>query len=147
MHRFVPLVVAAIIAVTAGSSGAAKDAKSSNAPALQGYCPVAYVAMGKAVKGNPKVSAVHEGHRYLFTNADARKMFKAEPGKYHVAYEGWCATAMSMGQKLKSDPELFTVHDGTTYLFSSADAKKSFDDMPKEVVEKADAHWAKFVGR
>ena len=141
MRRIAPLFAAVILMVAAGSSLAAKNEKTSSTPALHGYCPVAYVAMGKAVKGDPKVAIVHEGHRYLFTNADARKMFEADPDKYQVAYEGWCATAIAMGKKLESDPTLFTVHEGTTYLFSGAEAKKAFDDMPDGVIEKADEQW------
>ena len=141
MRRFVPLLVAALIAVTAGISSAATS-KSSHAPALQGYCPVAYVAMGKAVKGDPKISSTYEGHRYLFANADAKKMFDAAPTKYQVAYDGWCATAMSMGKKVKSVPALFSVNGGKTYLFSNAAAKKAFDGMPEGVIMKADEQWA-----
>lgn len=142
MRRLVPIFAAAVLALTFGTSLAAKQAKSSNAPTLGGYCPVAYVAMNKAVKGDPQFSAVHEGHRYLFANADAKKMFEADPSKYRVAYDGWCATAVSMGKKLKSDPALFTVHDGVTYLFSSADAKKMFDGGPAMIIQKADEQWA-----
>ncbi len=140
MRRLVPLFAATLIAVTAGTSSAAKAAKPQ-APALQGYCPVAYVAMGKAVKGDPKVTSVYEGHRYLFTNADAKMMLETEPAKYQVAYDGWCATAVSIGKKLRSSPKLFTVHGGKTYLFSNAEAKKAFDAMPGGVIEKADAQW------
>ena len=147
MRRLVPLFVTALIAVAVATPSAAKDGKSSRAPALQGYCPVAYSAMGKAVKGDPKVSTVYQGHRYLFTNADAKKMFEADPTKYQVAYDGWCATAISMGKKLKSDPKLFTVHAGKTYLFSNAEAKKAFDAMPEGVVQKADEQWALLAGK
>ncbi len=147
MRRLVPLFVTALIAVAVGTSSAAKDGKSSRAPALHGYCPVAYSAMGKAVKGDPKVSTVYEGRRYLFTNTDAKKMFEADPSKYQVAYDGWCATAISMGKKLKSDPKLFTVHGGKTYLFSNAEAKKAFDAMPEAVVQKADEQWASLASK
>lgn len=142
MLRIAPLFAAVVLTVAAGSSLAAKNEKVASTPALHGYCPVAYVAMGKAVKGDARVSVVHEGQRYLFTNADAKKMFAASPGKYEVAYGGWCATAVAMGKKLESDPTLFTVHDGRTFLFSSADAKKAFDEGPDGVVEKADEQWA-----
>ncbi len=79
----------------------------------------------------------------MFANADAKKMFEADPSKYSVAYDSYCATAMSMGKKLESDPTLFTVEKGVTYLFSSADAKKMFDANPGGVIKKADAQWAK----
>lgn len=141
MRRLVPLFVAALLAFTVGSATAGKDAKSTHT-AIQGYCPVAYAAMGKAVKGDPKIASVVDGHRYLFSNADAKKMFDADPSKYQIAYEGWCATAISMGKKLKSDPKLFTVHGGRTYLFSNAEAKKAFDGMPEGVITKADSQWA-----
>jgi YHS domain-containing protein len=140
MRRLATLLAAALLAVTA-TSAVAKEGKPSPA-ALQGYCPVAYVEMGKAVKGDPQVSVVKNGHRYLFASADARKMFLMAPAKYDVGYDGWCATAVSMGQKVKSDPALFTVHGGRTYLFSNAEAKQAFDAMPEAVIGKADAQWA-----
>ena len=77
MRRFVPIFAAAALALTFATSFAGQGAKSTHAPALGGYCPVAYVAMNKAVKGDPRYSVVREGHRYLFSNADARKMIPA----------------------------------------------------------------------
>lgn len=142
MRRFVSMVAVVALALTSGTSFAAKAARSTHAPAIGGYCPVAYVAMNKAVKGDPKFSATADGHRYLFSNADAKKMFEMEPAKYQVAYNGWCATALAMGKKLKGDPKLFTVHGGKTYLLSTTDAKKAFDDMPDGIIQKADAQWA-----
>lgn len=109
--------------------------------ALDGYCPVAYVVMGKAVKGDSRFASEHEGKTYHFANGKAKKMFDKSPGQYPVAYDGWCATAMAMGKKIESDPSIFVVRDGTTYLFSSAKAKKMFDADPAEVVAKANEHW------
>jgi YHS domain-containing protein len=121
--------------------GVAVAEKTAETPALGGHCPVAYVEMGKAVKGDTDISLDYEGKHYVFANADAKKMFKAEPAKYHVAYDGFCATAMSMGKQFESDPSLFTVDGGVTYLFSSARAKKMFDASPARVIKEADAQW------
>ncbi|MCI0451554.1 MAG: hypothetical protein L0Z51_04070 [Candidatus Latescibacteria bacterium] len=137
MRRIVLMLTTALFAFAA--TGAFADSKE---PAIGGYCPVAYVAMGKAVKGDPKVSVDHEGKHYLFVSADAKKMFEADPSKYEVAYDGYCATAMAMGRKLESDPTLFSQSNETTYLFSSADAKKMFDGDPSATIEKADLQWA-----
>ena len=142
MRRFVSMFAVVALALTFGTSFATKSRKSTHAPAIGGYCPVAYVAMNKAVKGDPKFSSTADGHRYLFSNTDAKKMFEMDPAKYQVAYDGWCATALAMGKKIKSDPKRFTVHGGRTYLFSTADAKKGFDDMPDGIIQKADAQWA-----
>ncbi len=111
-------------------------------PAYGGYCPVAYVAMNKAIPGSPEITAVRDGALILLANDQADKMFKADPAKYSVAYDGHCATAMAMGKKYPSDPTVFTVKDGVTYLFSSAKAKKMFDSDAAKIADKADEQWA-----
>ncbi len=106
--------------------------------ALQQYCPVAYAAMGKAIKGDAKYSSMFEGKTYYMMNADAKKMFDADPVKYVPKYNGYCATAMAMGKKLKSEPEIFSVYKGATYLFSSKDAKAMFEKDPDGTIANAD---------
>jgi YHS domain-containing protein len=59
-----------------------------------------------------------------------------------VAYHGYCATAVAMGKKIPSDPEIFSVRDGVTYLFSSAKAKAMFDEDAAATIAKADRSWA-----
>lgn len=143
MRRIILFAAAALLAVTAGSSYAGKPMKHASEPALGGYCPVAYIEVNKAVKGDAKYSVTRAGHTYLFVNADAKKLYVANPAKFMVGYDSWCATAMAMGQKVKSDPTLFTVHGGVTYLFSNLEAKQAFDADPASFVKKADANWAK----
>lgn len=148
MRRITFLFAAALLALSASLTVAGEatksqsaKSKSSNEAAYGGYCPVAYAAMNKAVKGDPKQSLTVNGHKVLFANADAKKMYQADPAKYRVAYQGWCATAVAMGKMLKSDPVVFTVSNGVTYLFSSADAKKMFDGDVAMMVKNADAQW------
>jgi len=42
---------------------------------LGGYCPVAYAAMGQAVKGDPNHVSEFQGKTYYLANAKAKKMF------------------------------------------------------------------------
>ena len=139
-------IVAGFVVGVAATSSAQSEApaasrSSQEGPALGGYCPVAYAAMNQAVKGDPRHSSQYAGHSYLFANAEAKQMFDAEPAKYLPAYEGYCATAVAQGMKLESDPQLFTVHDGRTYLFSNAEAKTMFDRDTTGIVAKADSVW------
>ncbi|MPZ21518.1 MAG: YHS domain protein [Luteitalea sp.] len=142
-----------LIAAIAGLSVAAfatmaVGAQSSPAPgeaALGGYCPVAYAMMNKAMKGDPQYASEHDGKTYLLSNDEAKQMFDGSPEKYLPAYEGWCATAVAQGMKLESDPTLFTVYNGRTYLFSKADAKAMFDKDQAGTVAKADANWPKLA--
>lgn len=140
------LTVAACLTAVAPASMAAKPSKPSmkqSAPSIGGYCPVAYVAAGKALKGDPKYTSKHMNHTYWFVSADAKKLFDADPGKYTIAYDGYCATAVAEGMKVTSDPTQFTVRDGVSYLFYNADAKKLFDDAPVKFKSEADANWPK----
>jgi len=137
------ILIALYIIFTMVISLNAQEQKNENTKAaLNGYCPVAYQVMEKGVKGDQKFSSTYEGKTYYFMNADAKKMFDAEPEKYLPKYDGYCATAVAMGEKLESDPELFSVYEGTTYLFSSKMAKETFDKDPKMIVQKADKNFA-----
>lgn len=140
MRRIVPVLAALVLTLATGAAFAGKSPKA--APALHGYCPVCYLDMGRAVKGDPKFSVVHEGRRYVFANAEAKKMFESSRAKYQVACDGSCATAASMGKTMKADPTLFSVHEGRLYLFSSPEAKKMFDASPAEMAKQADSRWA-----
>ena len=142
---WIPLAAAIVIAggtISSAQSEAPKPGAQS-AHALGGYCPVAYVAMNQAMKGNPAISSTHQGKTYLFANADAKKMFDEAPAKYVPAYEGICATGVAMGMKLESKPELFTIHNGKAYLVSDQKAKGMFDQDKAGLIAKADANWPK----
>jgi YHS domain-containing protein len=109
---------------------------------LDGYCPVAYAVMGKAVEGDSKYASEYQGKTYYLANGKAKKMFDKSPESYLVAYDGLCATGMAHGMKVASDPMLFVVEDGRTYLFSNAEAKEMFTMDVADVVAKADENWA-----
>lgn len=138
MRVVVTIVATAAAVVLAETPNAVK-------PALDGNCPVAYAAMGKAVKGDPAVSSEVGGRTYLFSNAAAKKMFDAAPEKYLPAYDGLCATAVSQGMKVPADPKQFSVKDGRTFLFSNAQAKAMFDKDAGAGIAKADLAWAKLA--
>lgn len=136
MKRMFSWVLAAGLALTSISALAAdKEA------AIGGYCPVAYVKMHKAVKGDPKWSSVRDGQTFLFSAPEAKAMFEQDAKAFGVAYHGWCATGVAMGKKIAANPEIFSVKDDVTYLFSSAEAKAMFDKDPAMTIAKADGAW------
>jgi YHS domain-containing protein len=98
--------------------------------------------MGMAMKGDAKFASTYRGKTYYSSSADAKKMFDAEPEKYLPKYDGLCATALAMGKKMESNPKLFTVHEGATYLFSSKEAKEAFDKDPEATIAMADKQFA-----
>jgi len=143
MNRVLKVLAAGLVAAFGVVPLLAAPAAGDKQPIAGGYCAVAYAKMGKAVKGNPSFSSEQDGRLYYSSSAEAKKMFDAEPAKYRIAYDGWCATGVAMGKKIASNPELFTAHKGTTYLFSNADAKAMFDKDPDMTIAKASESWPK----
>jgi YHS domain-containing protein len=131
---------AGVIAVLLGATALAQR---SIEPAIGGYCPVAYQAAKMAQKGDAAVTSTYEGQTFYLTNAMAKGMFDKEPAKYAPAYQGFCAAAVAKGMKLKSNPELFTVEGGKTYLFSTAEAKAMFDKDKANMIKMANQNWPK----
>lgn len=119
------------------SAALAQDA----APAIDGWCPVAYVASHRAIHGVPEWNATHFGRTWHFVNQAARDMFVAHPDRYHVQFDGWCAEALASGQLVAADPRLFSVHGGRIYLFASDAAKRAFEaDADSKAAAAAEAY-------
>jgi YHS domain-containing protein len=111
--------------------------------ALDGYCPVCYIAAGKAAKGDSKITSEYDGKTYYFVSEDVKGMFDAEPKKWLPQYDGYCAYGMALGKKFESDPKAFTVVDGKLYLNKNKSISKKFNEDTKGFITKADKHWAK----
>lgn len=110
---------------------------------LGGYCPVAYVEMSKTVYGTPEFKSEVDGTTYHFVNADAKKMFDANPKKYTAAvqFEAWCATGLAaLGKKIPSDPNVFVVQKGKVFFFSNEETKQMFLKDSK-MAAAADKAW------
>ena len=137
------LLSALAVALVANASTLSAQAKPE--AAIGGYCPVAYVQAHMAAKGDASFSSVSpvDGRTYYLSNAMAKEMFDKMPAKYTPAYEGFCATAVAQGMKVKSDPKLFVVESGKTYLFSTEQARKMFEMNKAGTIEKANATWPK----
>ncbi len=122
----------------------------SSGLALEGYCPVAYFAVNKPVRGKPEFASTHDGVTYYLVNANAKKAFDEEPEKYLPAYGGWCAFGMAVEDKFPIDPTKFKIVDGRLFVFlknKNVNALELWNKGDeKELIEKADAHWAKVSG-
>jgi YHS domain-containing protein len=131
-----------IIVALALSFGSVSLADGFNV-GLGGYCPVGFVKAGKSVFGDPKYASTYEGVTYFNSSQDAKALFDKDPASFvkAIKYDGYCATGLSLGKKLKSDPNIHSELGGAVYFFSSAEAKEMFDKAPKDFIAKADAAW------
>ncbi len=116
---------------------------------VEGYDPVAYFAEGKARKGLPRYSHVHQGATFHFSTQAYLDLFKRMPERYLPQYGGYCAYAMgATNEKVEVDPETFKVKDGKLFLFYNAFFNNTLTTWNKDEVRlhrAADANWKAFV--
>ena len=115
--------------------------------AIEGYDPVAYFKINKAIEGDKNLSVYHQGVIYYFSSIENKEEFKKNPSKYEPEYGGWCAYAMgAKGEKVSVDPETFKIVNGKLYLFYNRafnNTLKSWNKDEANLKTKADANWQK----
>ena len=138
-----PTICAAFVLATLLAPGArAADINQTDGLALRGYDPVAYFTQNKAVKGDPKWTAMYHGVTYEFVSKEDQTAFEASPEKYVPQYGGFCALATSLGVKADADPREFVVRNGKLYVNNSPKAQSLFQENVGGNIEKADHNWA-----
>ena len=117
--------------------------------AIQGYDPVGYFKLNKAVKGKKEISSNYEGVIYYFSTMENKNLFLKTPAKYEPQYGGWCAYALGdSGDKVEINPETFKIIDGKLFLFYNAyfnNTLKSWNKNEATLKMKADTNWKKII--
>jgi YHS domain-containing protein len=118
MRRRLLLLLSGSSVLSAAAPALAQTTPRTAKVAIKGYDTVAYFTAGKPTKGNPSISEVWDGTRYLFSSEENRKLFAANPDKYAPQFSGYCAASLAHGVKLEAEPENFIISDGRLYLFA-----------------------------
>jgi YHS domain-containing protein len=117
--------------------------------ALQGYDPVTYFTLGKALKGKSSLLYTHQGIKYYFSSQATKELFIKNPAQYQPQYGGWCAYAMGEnGQKVEIDPETFKIVNNKPYLFYNSffnNTLKDWNKNEKSLKLQADKNWLNLV--
>jgi len=141
------LLTVAILVLTAGAAAAKSLVNvDSKGLALEGYDPVAFFTDGKAVKGDPALTAAYEDAVYRFAEAAHKEAFEADPEKYVPAYGGYCAYGLAVaGKRFDVAIDTWQIVDGRLMLNKSAGVREKFDADRAEMIVKADANWASLM--
>ena len=146
---FTILLLSSIISFGQNTTKRTKQFNLESTLAIQGYDPVSYFKLNKAVKGKKELSYVFDGITYHFATKENKDDFQKLPQKYEPQYGGWCAYAMgSSGDKVEINPETFKIIDGKLYLFYNAffnNTLKSWNKDEKNLKSKADRNWKKII--
>src|SRR5690606_16456470 len=113
--------------------------------AIEGYDPVAYQTVPKALVGKDNLSYTYQGVTYHFVTSANKELFVKNPGKFEPAYGGWCAYAMgATGEKVSVDPETFKIIDDKLYLFYNRffiNTLNSWNKDQEDLKTQADKNW------
>jgi YHS domain-containing protein len=112
------------------------------APALQGMDVVSYFHAAGPVKGQLAFRHDFDGARYLFSSAQNKAAFVADPDRYLPQFAGLCTSGLSKGIIGESDPNVWKIVNGKLYLFSTAERMPA-DAQASETVARAKENWAK----
>ncbi len=121
--RFVTDVMQARGHISADSLGAARSAGLSDAQLVE---LVGHIALSTFTNFLNSVAETEIDFPRLSTEA---------------AYDGFCAVAVAMGERVPSDVGSTSYHDGRKFRFSSPEAKAMFDANPADFAARADARW------
>lgn len=110
---------------------------------LQGYDPVAFHAIGTAMRGNPAILLEYGGYKYLFSSEENKELFEKAPEKYLPAYGGYCAFGVSLGVLFPVEIDTWEIIDGRLVLQFSQEFKKKFEEDTNGNIKKADDNWRK----
>ncbi|MDZ7591263.1 MAG: YHS domain-containing (seleno)protein [Rubrivivax sp.] len=109
--------------------------------ALRGMDVVSYFQAGGPVKGQAAMRHDFDGARYLFSSAQNKAAFVADPDRYLPQFAGLCTSGLSKGFIGDGDPTVWKIVAGKLYLFSTAERMPA-DAQASETIARANQNWA-----
>ena len=86
--------------------------------------------------GLPEFEYDKDGHRYRFSKAEHREVFKSDPARYAPQFGDFCAMALSKGELVEADPENWLISDGKLFLFGKPMGARLFQkDLPGNIIK------------
>ena len=136
-----------IVAACAGTPGKVsqtepvEELNTRHGVALKGYDAVAYFADAEPAAGNPAISSQWQGATWLFSTAEHRTTFMADPSRYAPQFGGYCAFAVAQGTTADGDPHQWAIVGGKLYVNNNALAKKLWDQDRPANIAAGDTNW------
>lgn len=144
-------LVAAVALVAWSSSASAGTSVNTGyfgGVAIEGYDTVAYFTDGQAEKGSEDFTYDWLGATWLFSNAEHRDLFAAQPVKYAPQYGGHCSLGTAFGESTANiDPEAWSIVDGKLYLQYSKSGREEWERDRAERIAAADQKWPEVKAR
>jgi YHS domain-containing protein len=135
------IALASTITTFAQTKTIDKNVNTQNGVAIQGYDPVAYFEVGKAVKGIKDISTNFQEAIYYFSTEEHKTSFLKNPMQYIPQFGGYCAYGMSEGYNAPISPEAFTIVNNQLYLNYNLKVRETWLKDRDKRIEKATKNW------
>lgn len=112
--------------------------------AINGYDTVAYHTQDEAIVGSADYEVQWEDITWRFSSAEHRDLFAEDPERYVPNYGSHCANAMSNGDKVDANPEVYRIIDGELYLYAQRWGALRWRVGVESQIDSANEHWARF---
>ena len=83
------------------------------------------------------------GAEWHFESKENLEAFKSDPKKYAPQYGGYCAYAVTKGQKARVNPKAFDIHNGKLYLNYSKGILRRWQSDRVRNIGIANQNWVK----
>jgi len=94
-----------------------------------------------AVEGSPEHSTRWRGAEWRFSSRENLRRFEEDPERYAPEYGGYCAWAMADGDRVKVDPDAWTIRDSRLYLNYGDRIRTKWLKNAGELIRRADERW------
>jgi hypothetical protein len=108
--------------------------------AIKGFDPVAYFTLGKPTLGRQDIWHEWDERRYLFSSAEHRDLFRADPVRYAPQFPDFCAMSLTRGEIVDANPEYWLVSEGKLYMFGKPVGPDLFKQDLARNVDSANQH-------
>lgn len=109
--------------------------------AVSGYDTVAYFTEGRPRPGSDAHRLKWRGAVWRFASADHRDAFEMKPSTYAPQFGGYCAYTVANGYPMKSEPDVWTIHEGRLYLNFNATIQALWLRDRTRYIEMARDNW------
>ncbi|RXG83732.1 YHS domain-containing (seleno)protein [Bradyrhizobium vignae] len=109
--------------------------------AIEGFDPVAYFVVGKAVQGTAEFEANLRGAVWRFRNEGNRASFLAHPEIYGPQFGGYDPADIARGVTIAGNPHFFAIVAQRLYLFSREANRDAFVADPERFLYEVGKRW------
>lgn len=109
--------------------------------ALAGYDVVSYF-QGQPTLGSTAYAYQWGGTNWLFSSAENRNAFSANPEKYLPQFGGYCTKAVSTGFAVPGDPLAYLIWQDKLYIFADQEMTDEFLANPDEMISDCIEKWS-----